>query len=184
MFQTNEQHAKTQWVCVSSQNNSNSNTLSVSIPLETTLRSSTCPNSPHPPPPCENYKHVCCQRTPPLNLPIPSPARRQPSESDSLDALSPIVGCHSPTNFTFNFTINLRSQEKGTPDSKTLELALLPKMQQLMETYQGELLKIEEHYENPDTRLDEMASLDNMWNELDRKIDSVRTTIKVMKRIV
>lgn len=166
--------------------------LKVSIP-EPQPKSTTCPNSPHPPPPSETHKPVCCQRSPLLNLPIPPRAHRQPtrSESESSDLVSPISlpdRPFSPTNLSFNFSITFRpaaATAAAAPDnSAKLEKDLLPKIETLLETYQAELLEVENSYEQSGIRLDEIAALDQLWNEIDRKIDSTRTFLKLIKKKV
>ena len=169
-------------------------TLKLSIPQPSTT-SSTCQNSPHPPPPSETHRPVCCQRSP-LLLPIPPRAHRLPtrSESDSSDLLSPCAlpeRPDSPTNLSFKFTIQLRplpnrtySADKTKHDSKSLESNLLPKMEQLLEAYQAELLEIEGNYEKQTLRMEEMAAIDQLWNELDRKIDALHKAVKQIKRVV
>lgn len=158
--------------------------LRVSIPTPRPA-SSACPNSPHPPPPSQDHKPVCCQPTP-LHLPIPPRAHRLPTSnsSESEDLLSPISlpgGALSPTNFSFNFTIQLTPSSSTSSSYQTLEKDIVPKMQRLLDAYQAELLEVEKNYETTD-RMDEIATLDEMWNELDRKIDTTRQLLKQIKK--
>jgi len=156
--------------------------LKVSIP-EPQPKAAKCPNSP----PSETHKPVWCQPSPLLHLPIPPRAHRQPSESETNgELLSPFSlpeRPFSPTNLSFNFTLHFRSSPAAPPDSKTLEKDLLPKIETLLETYQAELLDIENKYDDT-TKLDEIAALDQLWNGIDRKIDSARTFLKLIKKKV
>lgn len=171
-------------------------TLKVSIPQNQV--------TPSPPPPSETHRPICCERSP-LLLPIPPRAHRLPTrnESDSTDILSPFSlpeRPDSPTNLSFKFTIQLRPSiqtlpnrilnsvpfggDRTTHDSKSLERNLLPKMEQLLEAYQAELLEIEGNYKSQTVRMEEIAAIDQLWNELDRKINAVHEAMKQMKRVV
>lgn len=122
--------------------------------MSRTSTGSECHNTPHPPPPHPDHQPVCCKKSPAAD----------------------------PEPFTGLLNTNIyETPSRPEEEYKNIEKLILPYLQHLRNTYTLVQTHILDESENIHLKMDEQAALDSWWDEIEKKLQAVQTTMSLLE---